>query len=388
VCDKEAMYRSLILLVVLAMGAGSAGLSAQQPQPAGAQPPSSPTGVESPPPAESEPLPARPTPGSLGTAKQGAPPATTQMPSGMSGDATSAPAPKAPVEPNAAAGPESQEPPEQPKTEILDTSDTAGALATDGHDPILDPPPFPKGQTTLVGGIIRKVDRVRNQLELAIFGGGQWTIYFDERTHLFRNGAQTTEMALKKGERVYVDTMLDNNQRDIFARNIRMGDAVMAPADASGQIVAVHQGRHEVEFRDSMGGDTVRFSVPDDALISKGSQPGSFQDLHAGALVKVKFAAQRAGRGLAKEIAIVAMPGASFTFYGIVTFLDTHRGTLAVRSPGDSRTYEIHFSPKSVDPEGRLGVGAEILTVATFDGRQYTAQQITINKMAGAAESR
>ncbi len=34
-------------------------------------------------------------------------------------------------------------PPPEPKTEILDSSATSGALATDGHDPILDPPPVP-----------------------------------------------------------------------------------------------------------------------------------------------------------------------------------------------------------------------------------------------------
>ena len=31
----------------------------------------------------------------------------------------------------------------QPKTDILDSSATSGALATDGHDPILDPAPMP-----------------------------------------------------------------------------------------------------------------------------------------------------------------------------------------------------------------------------------------------------
>lgn len=238
----------------------------------------------------------------------------------------------------------------------------------------------------MVGGVISKVDRVRNHLDLAVFGGGHWTIGFDERTHIFRNGAQTTQMALKKGERIYVDTMLDNNKHDIFARNIRLGVA-MAPADAAGQIVEVHEQHREVAFRDAIGGETVRFSVADNALISKGSQPATFADLRPGTLVRVKFAPERADRGLAKEISILATPGASFTFYGTVTFLDTHRGTLAIRSPGDNKTYEIQFSPAQMDPGRRLGVGAEIQTVATFDGTHYTAQQITVVKMAGAASS-
>ncbi|HWG86828.1 MAG TPA: hypothetical protein VN679_03520, partial [Candidatus Acidoferrales bacterium] len=129
-------------------------------------------------------------------------------------------------------------PPPQPKTEILDSSATSGGLSSNGHDPILDPPPFPSGGTTLVGGTIRDVDRIRNRMVVNVFGGGRWKVSFDERTHIFRNGAETTQLALKKGERVYVDTMLDPTNHDILARNIRVGVAT-PPADASGQITEV-----------------------------------------------------------------------------------------------------------------------------------------------------
>src|SRR5689334_22648231 len=128
--------------------------------------------------------------------------------------------------------------PQQPKTEILDSSATSGGLSTDGHDPILDPPPVPAGTTTLVGGTIRDIDRIRNRMVINVFGGGRWTVFFDERTHIFRNGAETTPLALKKGERVYLDTMLDESRHDIFARNIRVG-VVVPPADADGQIMNV-----------------------------------------------------------------------------------------------------------------------------------------------------
>src|SRR5215510_4905242 len=97
-------------------------------------------------------------------------------------------------------------PPAAPKTEILDSSATSGALTTDGHDPILDPAPVPATITTLVGGTISAIDRMRNKLSVQVFGGNRWTINFDERTHIFHNGAETTQLALKKGERVYIDT--------------------------------------------------------------------------------------------------------------------------------------------------------------------------------------
>src|SRR5947209_7211950 len=50
-----------------------------------------------------------------------------------------------------AAGKSDVDPP-SPKTEILDSSATSsGVLATDGHDPVLDPAPLPGGKTTMVG---------------------------------------------------------------------------------------------------------------------------------------------------------------------------------------------------------------------------------------------
>lgn len=371
-----------LVLLSLVVGAVPVAFALQTQAPSTSQPPSSPTQIQNPAPGQTSPeqAPANPQPPLVTPAPE--PPSAQTPPTQMPSSTTSTlpPAPKSPIEPSpAASGP--AEPPPQPKTEILDTSDTSGALATDGHDPFLDPPPFPKGQTTLVGGVITSVDRVRNHLSVAVFGGGHWTVNFDERTHIFRKGIETTQLALKKGERIYIDTMLDNNRHDIFARNIRLG-LVTAPADAAGQIVEVNGKRREVAFRDAIGGQTVHFVVASDALISKGSTPARFEDLHSGSLVKVKFAPERADRGLAREISIVAAPGSAFTFYGQVTFLDTHRGILALRSPGDNKTYDIHFVPAQMDPERRLAVGAQVQAVATFDGTQYLAQQLTVSKMA------
>lgn len=288
--------------------------------------------------------------------------------------------------PAATAGPEAAQPPQpspQPRTEILDSSATSDALATDGHDPVLDPPPFPTGTTTLVGGVISGVDRIRNHLTVAIFGGGSWTVYFDERTHIFRNGAETTVLALKKGERVYVDTMLDNNERDIFARNIRVG-LVMPPADADGQIEEVDAGRRELVLRDTINSASVRFGVDSNTRISRGSQPATFQDLKAGSRVRIQFAPDRPNRGLAREIVILAVPGSVFTFAGTITFLDTHRNMLSVHNVADDKTYDIYYVPSRI-AAGRLAVGAQIQAVAMFEATHYAAQQITVTKMAGVS---
>ena len=273
--------------------------------------------------------------------------------------------------------------PAEPKTEILDSSATSGALTTDGHDPILDPAPVPRTTTTLVGGTISGVDRLRNRMTVKVFGGGHWTVNFDERTHIFHNGAETTQLALKKGERVYVDTQLDNNRHDIFARNIRVGVAAL-PADADGQITDIDTKHNELTLRDAINSVPVRFAVDQDTRISNGQTPAAFKDVKPGALVHVRFAAESPNRGLAREINIVAMPGAAFTFAGKITYLDLSRGLLALQNSSDDKNYEIHFEPSRTEATRRLSVGTEVRIVATFEGSRYSAQSVTVTKSAEA----
>jgi hypothetical protein len=331
-----------------------AGTTAAQPSPN--QPASS--GTATPAPSSTQPAGAQPS-----SADQPKPASNGQQaqPAGQQG-VTMPPAPLA-----------------EPKTEILDSSATGGALATDGHDPILDPAPVPRTTTTLVGGTITGVDRMRNRLKVHVFNGSTWSVNFDERTHIFRNGAEATQLALKKGERVYIDTQLDNNRHDIFARNIRVGVAPL-PADADGQIVDVDTKHNELTLRDTINSVPVHFAVDQDTRISSGQTPAAFKDVKPGTLVHVRFAAERPNRGLAREINILATPGAAFTFAGKITYLDLHRGLLAVQNSGDDKNYEIHFSPSHTDVAQRLGVGTEVRVVATFEGSQYTAQSVDITK--------
>jgi hypothetical protein len=267
----------------------------------------------------------------------------------------------------------------QPKTDILDSSATSGALVTDGHDPILDAAPVPRTTTTLVGGTITGVDRLRNRLTLHVFCGNRWTVNFDERTHIFHNGRETTQMALKKGERVYVDTQLDNNKHDIFARNIRVGVAEL-PADADGQIIAIDTKHNELTLRDTLNSVPVRFAVDSETRVSNGQTPAAFKDVKPGTLVHVRFAASSPNRGLAREVSIIAVPGSTFTFSGKITFLDLHRGLLAVQNSTDDKNYEIHFAPSAVANRNKLGVGRDVLVRATFEGARYMAQSVSPTK--------
>lgn len=386
------MQRSPITLLVLLVLVLAATIAVAQSNPATPKPgsgvPEAPVpGTQAPSNSEPQPPPnatdaqpnavPTPTPASAGK-EQPAPAGNAASPEnkGKSGSNTNSDNKK--TEPAVAPIPAPEPPPANPKTEILDSSATSGALATDGHDPILDPAPVPQTTTTLVGGTISGVDRMRNRLTVAVYGGGHWHVIFDERTHIFHNGAETTQLALKKGERVYVDTQLDNNGNDIFARNIRVGVAA-PPADADGQIIAIDSKHSELTLRDTINSVPVRFGIDKETRISNGQTPAVFQDVKPGALVHVRFAAESPNRGLAREINILAAPGANFTFSGRITYLDLHRGVLAIQNTTDDKNYEIHFSPASVD-RNTLGVGVEVRVVATFQGAQYAAQNVLVIK--------
>ena len=274
------------------------------------------------------------------------------------------------------------QPPQQPKTEIFDSSATNSNLVTDGHDPILDPPPLPTGVTTLVGGTISSVDHIRNNITITPFAGSRWKIAFDERTHIYLNGAETTQTAIKKGERVYVDTMLDNTKHEVFARNISLGAATLA-ADADGQIIERDEAHGAIVLRDKINSVPVHFSVDAGTRIVYGNKPVSLHDLRPGSLVHVKFAPAQSNRGLAREIKVIAALGAEFTYVGKITYLDVHRGLLAMQDALDQKSYEIHFDPARLESRNDLAVGSEVRIVAIFEGNRYQAQSVTLTKPAG-----
>src|SRR3954469_14110127 len=141
--------------------------------------------------------------------------------------------------------------PSEPQTKVLiPESDAAAANSpTDSNDPLLSVPPMPKGKTTLVGGQGGNIDQIRNQMDVDSFGGGHMRVNFDERTHFFRNGVETTQLAIHKGDRVYVDTMLDNTR--VFARNVRINTGVTA-ANASGQITSFNPKTGALTLRDQI----------------------------------------------------------------------------------------------------------------------------------------
>ncbi len=237
-------------------------------------------------------------------------------------------------------------------------------------------PALPQGKTSLIGGNVAKVDTVHNKLNVKIFGGGKWDLAFDERTHFYRDGQETTFENIKKGDRVYVDTMLDGHR--ILARNVRVM-TTSGPADARGQVLSVNGSA--MSIRDELSSQPLRFVVDEKTLVKRDGGEGSLSNVQAGSLIAVRFAPSGQYRGVAREITLLASPGENFTFVGKVMHLDLRNGLLAVENRTDSKTYDIAFD-RQEKSLADLMVGSEITVDAVFDGRQYRASRIDVDKPA------
>ncbi len=265
---------------------------------------------------------------------------------------------------------ESATAPTQPTTEIL-----PAANANPSADATLEPTELPSKPLSLIGGTAVRVDQIRNRVEIAPFGGGKKiNVRFDDRSHIYRDGRETTVMAIHKNDRVYVDTMLVDGR--VFAKNIRVASQ-SKPAEATGQVTAFDPRSGRITLRDNLTGQPVSFTVSSGTSIQLRDNPATVADIKPGALMDVMFAAGPQG-GTANQVKIYAVPGEKFVFAGRITSLDLSRGIVALDNESDQKNYEVHFNPAVVQDRGSLKVGREVVAQATFDGRSYMASQLSL----------
>jgi hypothetical protein len=270
----------------------------------------------------------------------------------------------APAAPKSSAGPVTVRP-------------SSAATEEGASDPFLDTPPLPNGPVTLIGGTVRSIDHIRDHMTVVPFGGKPLKMNFDERTHIYRDGIETTFMGISKGDRVYVDTQLDRAKGDVFARNVHVVTEMHA-ADAKGQIVAVRDGT--ITLQDELSGQPVSFQVDSSTKVKEKKNTGSQADLIPGALVALQFAPGQSNRRILKEVSILAKPGDAFRFFGQVTHLDLSRGVLAVRNLADDQTYEIAFDPAATPATSLLRIGTQVVVNASFNGHGYRATDISVTQ--------
>src|SRR6266568_2151926 len=139
------------------------------------------------------------------------------------------------------------------------TSRASTAAQREDHDPLLDLPRLPHKEVTLIGGTVISMDEVMNRMVVQPFAGKQkMRIRLDARTHFYRDGQQITEREIQKGQRIYLDTMLNGDK--VFAKTIWIRTAVES-GTSRGQIVEFDRQRTVLTVRDELSDQPVKMQL-------------------------------------------------------------------------------------------------------------------------------
>lgn len=252
--------------------------------------------------------------------------------------------------------------------------DTGAEIVADPASLLPDLPRVPKAKATLIGGTVERLDRVRDQLTIRVFGGGRMNVLFDPRTHVYRGPGEATIADLKVGERVYVDTILDGPT--VFARTIRLKKE-QAVGESRGTVVKYRADRGELTIRDAISPTPIRVRLNSSTQFLQGDRTVPASVLTEGSLVAVKFGSEGNGHDVAREVSILALPGTRYTFAGQVAHLDLRTGLLVINSSTDRKTYEVYLDP-SAPPDDNLHAGSVVTVVTNFDGSRYVTRSVTI----------
>jgi hypothetical protein len=266
--------------------------------------------------------------------------------------------------------------PSTPSIEVVRTAPDAPEVVVDPASLLPDLPKLPNEKASLIGGTIGRLDRVRDQMTVHVFGGGKMKIAFDPRSHIFHDGAEATLADLRQGDRVYVETILDGST--VFARTIRV-KSTGAAGESQGIITGYRADKGELQLRDALSPHTITISVNSQTRIVEGDHNVSSTKLSPGTLVAVKFGPRKDGGQVAREVSVLATPGASFTFAGQVTAIDLRLGLLVLTSSTDHKTYEIYLDPAAPGVDDNLRPSANVTVLARFQDNRYVARSISVD---------
>jgi Domain of unknown function (DUF5666) len=236
-------------------------------------------------------------------------------------------------------------------------------------DKLFDLPRLKESRASLIGGTLDSIDRLRSRFVVRPFGQGKVTIAFDPRTQFVRGAEVAAPQDMHRGDRVYVETVLDGTA--VFAKTVHL------PKDAAqgttfGQIIGYDAAQGSLTIRDQLSSLTAKFRVT-----SKTTVTGA--GLGPGALVQISFLPGEE-TPLVREIQVLAAPGSVFTFSGRITFLDLASHELVIANASDDKRYEIQFNPAAIEAAAkeRLQEGASVTIAARFNGQGYIAESVTV----------
>jgi len=241
-------------------------------------------------------------------------------------------------------------------------------------------PPLPPGKTTVMGGTIRNLDLVRDQFSLAPSGEKPMKILFDERTQVFRDGVRIPLRELQPEGHASVQTTLEGT--NVFAVSIHILSA-FPEGECRGRVLSYNPRTGELAVSSTLSPQPIKLLVPADAPIEREGQPAfasqsrGRSDLVAGALVNATFRHGQNSKDTASRIAILAVPGAAFSFAGKISYLDLSKGLLELVDSNDGKSYELHFPVAHMPANGKANLGDIVTVKAYYDGTQYQASEIT-----------
>jgi len=243
-------------------------------------------------------------------------------------------------------------------------------------------PPMPRGKSTIMGGEIKKVDPVRDQITLKVFGQRLMKIMFDERTQVYLDGKKTSLRDLGSVDHASVQTVLDGTS--IYAISIHML-SLSPEGECDGRVLNYNSGTRELIVGSALSREPLKLLVSENTQIVRvgqqalsSEQPGA-ADLVKGALISVKFESDGKGHGFASKIAVLAMPGSEFMFSGNLSTLDVHTGILVLVDPRDNKRYQVFFNPANIPTSQDLHLGDHVRVTTMFDGVHYVASGIAVN---------
>jgi hypothetical protein len=234
-------------------------------------------------------------------------------------------------------------------------------------------PPLPPGKVSLVGGAVERVDSVHDVLLIRAFGGRDLKIAFDTRTSVVQDNRQVRISTLQPGTPVSIDTM--SNGPMLFAKTIRVNSGA-AGLELRGQVVSYNAARNTLRVRNEMSMTTTKVTVsPKTPITSSGSARSTLRE---GELVHIKLSTMGHGDLKAQTIDILAEPGHTYTFDGVLTALDLRTRTASIASPGDAATYEVALDRLDQQSAQNLREGDTIRVDAEFDGKRYNARSVQV----------
>ncbi len=240
-------------------------------------------------------------------------------------------------------------------------------------DPLLDLPPLPKGEVSLIGGTVAKMDPIFDRMVIRAFGGRDITVDFDVRTTVLRGTSAVSPREIRPGMRVYADTILKD--RRTFAKTVRISTGA-SMGETRGQVTEYDPARKLLKVRDVISSQP--FSVRLNPLtdIRDGGRAAQANELVSGTLVQVVFRSGFEGANSAQKIDILARPGSTFTFTGTIVVVDLRDGHLTLLETASDNTFEVALDSLSSDSKLRLKQGMDVVVQARFDGHKYLAQSV------------